>query len=55
LHGQTRAVRTTDELKAAFNNLQMGNQIYIYQPNTPYRKTQWPDIDVDGITVETES
>ncbi|MGQ5517306.1 right-handed parallel beta-helix repeat-containing protein [Halococcus saccharolyticus] len=44
-------VRSTSELESAFNNLAYGETVYIAQPATPYRPSQWLDIDVDGVTV----
>lgn len=48
-------VGTTSELEAAFNNLSVGDTIWIETPSTPYRTTEWLDIDVDGVTVTAQS
>lgn len=48
-------VETTSELEAAFNNLSAGDTIWVGTPETPYRTTQWLDIDADAVTVVFQS
>jgi hypothetical protein len=48
-------VTTASELESAFNNLSAGDTVWIGTPSTPYRTTQWLDIDVDGVTVVAQS
>ena len=56
LHGDwDTLVTSTPELESAFNNLSAGETVQIAQPPTPYRPTQWLDIDVDGVTVVAQS
>jgi hypothetical protein len=42
-------------LESAFNNLSAGETIQIARPATPYRTTQWLDIDVDDVTIKVQS
>ena len=48
-------VTTTPELESTFGNLSAGDTVWIGAPSTPYRTTQWLDIDVDGVTVVAQS
>jgi len=48
-------VSSTSELESAFNNLSAGETIYIGCPDTPYRTSQWLDIDVDNVSVLAQS
>ena len=48
-------VTSTSELEKVFNNLSGGETVRIAQPATPYRTTQWLDIDVDDVTIVAQS
>jgi len=48
-------VGSTSELESAFNNVSAGETIWIGAPDTPYRTTQWLDIDVDDVAVKFQS
>lgn len=51
----TTLVSSTSDLESAFANVSAGDTISIAQPDTPYRPTQWLDIDVDNVRVVAES
>lgn len=54
-HGRTVAVTSVAELEAAFADLQRGDRVYVYQPETPYRTQTWLDVDTSDVTVVAES
>lgn len=48
-------VGTTTQLESAFNNLSEGDTVWIGKSDTPYRNSQFLDIDVDGVTIQFQS
>jgi len=48
-------VSSTSELESAFNNVAAGETIWIGQPDSPYRTSQWLDVDENGVTVVAQS
>ena len=46
-----RSVSTVSGLEAVFEDLSPGQTVYIEDTGSPYRTTQWLDVDVDGVTV----
>jgi hypothetical protein len=48
-------VTSTSELESVFNNLSDGETVRVAQPATPYRTTQWLDIDANDVTIVAQS
>jgi hypothetical protein len=44
-------VGSVSDLTTAVSNLSVGDTVYLGRPNTPYRITQWLDIDTDDVTI----
>lgn len=48
-------VESTSDLESAFNNLSAGEYVYVKTPGTPYRTSQWLDVEASNVRIEAET